>query len=167
MFESIAVNGGLLTKLRIAVEKAVEYEAATGWKRKLGITAEVGEILACKQLGLKLLMDVRTKGYDAIDRNGKQVQIKTRRSESESSPKDTGRLGSFSGHPFDYALLVVLDRRWLGDRYILGGSNRRDGGLLYFQRRMSADWATCGRTQVPWCGHQERSWRWSPPGIQQ
>ncbi len=129
------------------MEKAVEYEAATGWKRKLGITAEVGEILACKQLGLKLLMDVRTKGYDAIDRNGKQVQIKTRRSESESSPKDTGRLGSFSGHPFDYALLVVLDRRyqlveiWRAEskdlQPLIKSQKRRNPTLCAFKRKAS------------------------------
>lgn len=90
----------------------MEYEAATCGKRKLGITAEIEEVGACYQLGLRLVLDARSKGFDAIDKDGLLVQIKSRRSESEGLPRDVGRVGSFSKHRFDYALLVLLDHSY-------------------------------------------------------
>ena len=107
--EFIEITESLLTAVKKAVESAIEYEISTGRKRKLGITGEVGEILTCNKLGLKLILDPRSAGYDAIDNNGRRIQIKTRRSESDSLPKWTGRVSRFSEHEFDYALLVILN----------------------------------------------------------
>ncbi len=103
-----------LTRLirKAALSVALQYERATGWKRKLGITAEVGEVLACGVLKLKLATNPRSEGSDAIDSEGKSVQIKSRRSESPGLPRDVGRVGTFSKHRFDYALLVILDREY-------------------------------------------------------
>lgn len=47
-------------------------------------------------------------GFDAIDKNNKYVQIKTRRSESREEPKLIGRMSRFSTHKCDYALLAFL-----------------------------------------------------------
>jgi hypothetical protein len=81
---------------------ALDYEKLTG--RKLGITGEVGEVLACDKLKLQLSTDNLSAGYDAMDNKGKKYQIKTRRLE-----RGKGRLGHFSKHKFDYAVLVLLD----------------------------------------------------------
>ena len=83
--ETIIVDAELINKLNSAINAALVYETATHGKRKLGITGEVGELLACHQLGLKLVLDPRSEGFDAVDKYYLRVQIKTRRSESEGS----------------------------------------------------------------------------------
>ncbi len=110
--ETIRIDEKLIDKLKLAIRAELSYEKATNGKRKLGITGEVGEVLACKQLGLELVLDSRSQGFDAIDKNGLKVQIKTRRSESEGLPRDMGRTSRFSKHKFDYALLVLLDHNY-------------------------------------------------------
>ena len=111
----IEIKQSLVKKVGDAIEAALMYEEATQGKRKMGITGEVGEIMVChklKDLGLKLVTDPRSQGFDAIDKNGKRVQIKTRRSESAGEPKLVGRMSRFSEHPFDYALLAFLDKKY-------------------------------------------------------
>lgn len=98
---------GLLARV---VGVAIEYQRATG--RRLGVTGEVGEMLAAQALGLKLCASSIEQGFDAIDERGKRVQIKARRSERSSAPKPTGRLGTFSQHEYDYALLVILSDKY-------------------------------------------------------
>jgi len=110
--KTITVDGKLINKLKSAINAALVYETATHGKRKLGITGEVGELLVCHQLGLKLVLDSRSEGFDAVTKDGLRVQIKTRRSESEGLPWDAGRTGRFSKHEFDYALLVLLDHKY-------------------------------------------------------
>jgi len=110
--KTIKIDNKLIDIIKSAIGVALEYEAATKGKRKLGITGEVGEVLACRQLGLKLVLDSRSEGFDAVDKNGLKVQIKTRRSESQGLPSDSGRTSSFSKHHFDYALLVLLDSKY-------------------------------------------------------
>ena len=110
--KTIQIDSKLIDKVKSAIGVALEYEAATKGKRKLGITGEVGEVLACRQLGLKLVLDSRSEGFDAVDKNGLRVQIKTRRSESEGLPSNTGRTSRFSEHEFDYALLALLDSKY-------------------------------------------------------
>jgi hypothetical protein len=107
--KTLEINDELLGLIRGAARAAVTYQAATGGERRLGITGEVGEVLACHVLGLRLAVDPRCKGFDAVDANGKLVQIKTRRRETPGLPKDVGRIGTFSDHKFDYALLVILN----------------------------------------------------------
>jgi hypothetical protein len=102
----------LVKKVKQVIELALEYEAATNGKRKLGITGEIGEILTCHRLGLQLMLDPRSEGFDAVDKNGKLVQLKTRRSETEGMPRDIGRISRFSNHKFDYALLCLLSHKY-------------------------------------------------------
>lgn len=68
--------------------------------------------MACHKLGLKLVLDSRSEGFDALNKDGLRVQIKTRRSESEGLPRDAGRAGVFSKHEFGYALLALLDHKY-------------------------------------------------------
>lgn len=90
---------------------AVEYQKITG--RKLSITGEIGELLATTKIpDLRLCVDSIEKGHDAIDRRGARVQIKTRRSATLAAPKSSGRIGTFSRHVFDYALLVILSDKY-------------------------------------------------------
>jgi hypothetical protein len=107
--EAISVDDHLVKNLKQAIDSALVYEIATHGKRKLGITGEVGEVLSCHQLGLRLILDPRSEGFDATDKNDKRVQIKTRRSETEGLPRDVGRISRFSNHRFDYVLLCLLD----------------------------------------------------------
>ena len=110
--KAVSVNDKIVEKIKKAIRAALDYEKIVFDKRKLGITAEVGEVLACHHLGLRLILDTHSKGFDAIDKDDKLVQIKSRRSESEGLPNDAGRIGTFSLHSFDYALLVLLDHNY-------------------------------------------------------
>ena len=141
--KAIKIDNKLINVVESAIGVALEYEAATKGKRKLGITGEVGEVLACRQLGLKLVLDSRSEGFDAVDKNGLKVQIKTRRSESQGLPSDSGRTSSFSKHQFDYALLVLLDSKyelceiWRSEYDklipIIEKQKRRNPNLSYFK----------------------------------
>ncbi|GAH21961.1 unnamed protein product [marine sediment metagenome] len=123
--------------MRSAAQVAVDYERLTG--RKLGITGEVGEVLACDKLGLKLLADPISAGYDAIDKDNKRYQIKTRRVEH-----NRGRLSRFSKHEFDYAILVVLNAKyeimelWQADfrkiKPLIDRQKRRNPSMVEFKR---------------------------------
>jgi len=140
----IVVDDVLVQKVKLAIEAALAYEVATSGKRKLGITGEVGEILVCHQMGLRLMLDPRSVGYDALDSREKRVEIKTRRSESDGLPRDAGRVSTFSEHKFDYALLGLLDHQyrlceiWQADydnlRPIIDKQKRHNPNLSSFKR---------------------------------
>lgn len=142
--EWIVVDDYLVEKVKLAIEAALAYEVATRGRRKLGITGEVGEILVCHRLGLRLMLDPRSIGYDALDSRGQRVQIKTRRSESDGLPRDAGRVSSFSQHEFDYALLGLLNHQyelceiWRANyddlRPIIDRQKRRNPNLSLFKR---------------------------------
>ena len=61
--------------LKAAKRAAVAYYRLTG--KPLGITGEMGEYFAAKHLGLKLA-DARTPGFDAYEKDGRLIQIKSR-----------------------------------------------------------------------------------------
>ncbi len=60
---------------RAAQVIAKRYRELTG--KPLGITGEIGELIAAKLLGLQLA-DARQPGYDALRPDGTRVQIKCR-----------------------------------------------------------------------------------------
>jgi len=142
--ESITVDTILVTIIKQAIAVALDYERATSGARKLGITGEVGEVLVCSQLGLRIMADPRSEGYDAIDHYGQFVQIKTRRSEIGDIPKSSGRLSRFSEHRYDYALLGILDSKyrlskiWRADYQIIepiiSKNKRRNPNISSFVR---------------------------------
>ncbi len=96
--------------LKKVINVAIEFERVFG--KKLNVTGEIGEVLVCQKLGLKLDKNARAEGYDAIDGKGRKVQIKTRRSEKDDLPKMTGRLSRFSNHPCDDVVVALLDRSY-------------------------------------------------------
>ena len=104
----IHINSRVLNLVKQAIRAAIAYENMTG--RKLGITGEVGEVLVCKSLGLALLLDQISPGIDAVDpKNGEKYQIKTRRGDTASPG---ARIGTFSKHKFDYAVLAILNEKY-------------------------------------------------------
>jgi len=127
-----------------AIDIAVKYEAASQGIRKMPITGEIGEVLICKQLGLNLIADFLSAGFDALDNNGLKVQIKTRR-ESQEEPKGNHvRIGRFSEHYYDYALLGILDKQyrlrevWRAEyadlKPIIDNEKRRNPNMSAFKR---------------------------------
>jgi len=144
MVKTLKIDRRLVKAVKGAIKAALIYESKTDGRRNLGITGEVGEILVCYRRGLKLVLDNRSKGFDAIDRAGKRVQIKTRRSESDGLPRDSGRVSRFSSHRFDYALLGLLDHDyrlcqiWKADyrklKPIIEKQKRRNPPLSLFKK---------------------------------
>jgi len=105
--EEVSVTPVIWRIVKRAIVAAREYEELT--KRKLGITGEIGELLVCKKLKLKLMADSLTAGFDALNEKGDKYQIKTRRA-VKWERRYLGRIGSFAEHKFDYAILAILDK---------------------------------------------------------
>lgn len=142
--QTLHIDDKMMDLVYKAVDIAVKYEAVSQGIRKMPITGEVGEVLICKQLGLKLIADFLAAGIDAIDESGLKVQIKTRR-ESQDEPKGNNvRIGRFSEHYFDYALLGILDKQyrlrevWRAEyadlKPIIDGEKRRNPSMSSFKR---------------------------------
>jgi hypothetical protein len=92
--------------IQAARKAAIEYRRLTG--KPLGITGEIGECEAAKLLRLRL-QDARSTGCDAIDKDGKRVEIKTR-CVPRGRPLSSQRIGRINLTPkFDAAVLVLLD----------------------------------------------------------
>lgn len=147
--KTLPITKAMLAAVEDVRRAALAYEKASGGARRIGITGEVGEVLACHQLGLRLCVDPMSGGVDAVDRKGRRVQIKTRRSESGGLPSDAGRIGTFSRHLFDYALLVILDQEY-GLAEIWHAEQARVSALIDRQKRRNPNLAAFKRlaTQV-------------------
>lgn len=102
----VAKAGEILERARVA---AVDYYALTG--KPLGITGEIGEYLTARLLGLALA-EARAPGYDAVDQDGRKIQIKAR--SLPAGTKLTGqRLGSIRlDHEWDCVMLILLDEEF-------------------------------------------------------
>lgn len=112
---SVKIESRIVEKIQQIVKIALEYEEYFDYERKLGITGEVGEILACYYFDLELMKGSRNKGYDALDSDKYRVEIKTLRKEPKKgvdSNLKAGRISSFSKHQFDYCLLLLLDQKY-------------------------------------------------------
>ena len=132
--KTIIVDDNLVNVLKPAIAAALAYEEATKGRRKLGITGEVGELLACHQLGFKLTLNPRSEGFDAIDKDGLRVQIKTRRSESRGLPRGSSRTSRFSKHEFDYQLYEIWRADYEKLRPVIESQKRRNPSLSSFKR---------------------------------
>ncbi len=98
-------SGDLKRLIQAAKKIAKQYRLLTG--KPLGITGEVGEIIAADLLNLTLT-GARHPGYDAVATNGRRIQIKTRCVLSGTSK--SGRLGSIKlVHELDTVILVLVD----------------------------------------------------------
>jgi hypothetical protein len=82
-------SADLETTIRTAIAVAKRYHELTG--KPLGITGEVGEVLAADLLGLELA-EARQEGYDAVGPDGRRVQIKARciQPDRDKSPRMSG-----------------------------------------------------------------------------
>jgi len=87
------------------IDLSLEYKRR--FDKNLGITGEVGEYKASRMLKLKRAEGNINEGFDAIDPNGKKVQIKTRIYLHNSE-----RTSAFTNFGFDYALLVLLSDKY-------------------------------------------------------
>jgi hypothetical protein len=110
--KTLTVSDAIMDAVAKVIEAELVYQRATNCGRKFGITGEVGEILVCRALDLQMVENPRSEGFDAMDKKGRCVQIKTRRGESGDLPKDGGRLSRFSVHECDYALLGILNSEY-------------------------------------------------------
>ena len=79
---TFVVSDAIMDAVANVIEAELVYQRATNCGRKFGVTGEVGEILVCQALDLKMVKDPRSEGFDAVDTKGCCVQIKTRRGES-------------------------------------------------------------------------------------
>ena len=115
------VGRGAQEILADAVALAREYYNATG--KPLGITGEVGEVLAARLLELTLA-PARAPGYDAVDADGRKYQIKSRvilHRGKKANPSQ--RLGNIRlNHQWDAVLYVAMDDQfevleiWIAER---------------------------------------------------
>lgn len=142
--KTLIIDDQLIALVYESIDIAVKYQEASHGIRKMPITGEVGEVLICKQLSLNLVADLQSAGFDAIDNDGLKVQIKTRR-ESQDEPKGNHvRIGRFSEHYFDYALLGILDKQyqlrevWRAEyaalKPIIDNEKRRNPNMSSFKR---------------------------------
>lgn len=87
---------------------AVRYRELTG--KPLGITGELGEAQAAQLLGLTLA-DARQAGYDAVDPDGRRLQIKTRC--ILQGAKTSQRVGRIRlDHDWDAVVLLLIDHNF-------------------------------------------------------
>jgi hypothetical protein len=92
--------------IEVAKAAARSYRELTG--KPLGITGEVGEVLAARLLGLELA-DARQAGYDAVGSDGRRVQIKSRCILPNAKPGQ--RVGSIRlDHEWDTVALILMDQ---------------------------------------------------------
>ena len=96
------------------ISLAIRYRQRFG--KSLGITSEIGEYKASKLLKLDRAQGNINKGFDAVDSEGKKVQIKSR-----ICSRNKGRTGIFNNYDFDYAVLVLMSENYeVTDIYKLG-----------------------------------------------
>ena len=87
------------------IDLSLEYKKRFG--KNLGITGEAGEYKVSRLLKLKRAPGNINKGFDAIDPQGKKVQIKTR-----IFRRNSERTSAFANFGFNYALLVLLSDKY-------------------------------------------------------
>ena len=77
------------------------------------VVGGIGEFFASKICNLTLQSNSSAKGFDAIDKMRKKVQIKTRHSHKFNPRVTTFRpFSKLNKQLFDYALLVILDEEY-------------------------------------------------------
>ncbi|MDB4627957.1 hypothetical protein OAF82_00025 [bacterium] len=87
---------------------AIRWKTATS--RSLGITGEVGEYLACKEMGWALA-DHLQEGWDAEGRDGLRIQIKSRVLQPDKDRSPTMSVLN-PDKPWDQAALVLMDENY-------------------------------------------------------
>lgn len=106
--KTISISPTIIQKLDEAIEIAKDFELLT--RKQLNITGIVGEILVSQKLNLKLVVDDINEAFDALDKDNKKVQIKTRRYKGVDSAMTGPLLDKNFNVPFDYAILILLNQ---------------------------------------------------------
>jgi hypothetical protein len=71
--------------------------------------ADFAENLAAKALGLKKA-NLSTKGFDAVDQEGRTYQVKSRRMTEHSRSRQLSAIREFEDHCFDFLIGVLFNR---------------------------------------------------------
>jgi hypothetical protein len=74
-------------------------------------TGDYAEWLVSERLGLKLVQK-SSKGYDAVDTEGRKFQIKGRRAGSALKAPLLGTIRDYESGAFDFLIAVVFDLDW-------------------------------------------------------
>lgn len=108
--KTITVTNDIIEKLNDAIKISLEFEDLT--QKQMNITSIVGEVLTCNKHNLELVIDDINAGFDALDKEGKRVQIKTRRFKGVKTAMTGTLLDKNFTVPFDYAILVLLNEKY-------------------------------------------------------
>lgn len=104
----------LSSQVLAAIDKfARNYELLeeVGIIRSRRIVGDIGEFYACRRLNLEACNNKSQKGLDAIDKEGRTFEIKTRRVyESRRRICNTRRINNLIGKEAKYLIIVTLDR---------------------------------------------------------
>lgn len=109
---AVEIHLSNLAPIRKVAMAALRYEDAMAGTRRLNVTSQIGQMLACYHLKLKLNVDPHQREHCAIDSEGQRIQIKTRRLISPEPAKSDNRLGSLPLAESDYTILVQLDHHY-------------------------------------------------------
>ena len=141
--------------LEAAKAGAIRYRALTG--KPLGITAEVGEFLVSRLLGLEL-SGARQPGYDAVAPDRRRVQIKARCLPPDAKPGQ--RVGSIRlDHEWDTVVLILMDQEfepleiYEAERHDVEKALSRPGVEVYQpQLRVGVPWSLSDTLGGVWLG---------------
>jgi len=105
------MNNGEIIKLLNKYTDIIEKLRGAGVIRTGKVVADYGEYVASKRLDLKLVGSPVNKGYDAIDRNGKKYEIKTRKAVTWNSP-NIFPINPKQLRVIDFLIYVEFDNNW-------------------------------------------------------
>lgn len=105
--KTVKITPAIIDKLNDAIKISLDFEELTG--KQLNITSIVGEILTSDRLKLKVVVNDINESFDAIDRDNKTVQIKTRRYKGVGSAMTGPLLDKYFKVNYDYAILTLLN----------------------------------------------------------
>lgn len=104
----------LPSKVIVAIDnfaRAYEQLEEVGIIRSRRVVGDIGEFYACRRLNLEASSNKNQKGLDAIDKEGRTFEIKTRRVyESGRRVCETRRINNLVGKEAKYLIVVTLDR---------------------------------------------------------
>lgn len=103
------IDEEVITVLNATIKSSLQFEALTG--KQLNITGIVGEVLVAKKYNLELVVNDINSGFDALDSEGKKVQIKTRRVNSKKSNL-LSKMSISNEANYNYTLLIILDKEY-------------------------------------------------------
>ena len=105
------MNSGEIIKLLNKYTDIIEKLREAGVIRTGKVVGDYGEYVASKRLNIKLVGNSVNKGYDAIDRNGKKYEIKTRKAVTWNRP-NVFPINLKQLRVIDFLIYVEFDNDW-------------------------------------------------------